>query len=1190
MAVQFVLGRAGTGKTRFCLDGVMAGLDAGGPLDGPRLILLVPEQASFQMEHMLARRAPGGAYARAEVLSFTRLAQRVFSETGAVSKTLSPSARQMALRQIVQQMGERLGPWQEAGTTAGFLRELDRLLTELLREDESPEALRQAAKRCGDSETAERGRRIAAVLEAYLAWLGRDRIDPAAEQRVLRERLAIVPWVHGAEIWVDGFAAFSGQEAATLVELAQRAAAMRITLLLDPASPVIRQGAEPDALGLFYKTERTFQRLVQRLTKAGVEIRPPVELPQTAREASNETGAVPPRFHSAPRLAALEAGLAQGSPAAPATGAAGSGQVRILTGATHRDELREAARLIHRRVRSGAARYRDFALIARDLAPLADLAADVLDEYEIPYFIDARRPLAGHPLVRLLDALLSALDDDLSLDSMTRLLRTGLLPLTRTQSERLENQLIAYEIRGRRLWSQRQWDCAAESRARTADDTAARLDEARFGLVAAVQVVLGRAQQERPPGHWWATALLELLETLEVPRALSRWIQRARAEQDWEDAEIHRLAWEAVCETLGDVRELLGNAPLSTRDISAVVMGALRDRTLALAPPTLDQVLVGSIDRSRHPEIRHAWLMAMNDGVFPPPAADGTLLSRRQREQLSAGGSALRPGDEDVLGERLLAYIACTRPSQTLTISYATVGEDGGALQPSPLLAEIARALPELRAEARGAGPSGRTEVQSVEERAAGSPATLRELAWMMLETPPHDEHSGRLAALCERLRTSAPADIAARLTYLLRGTEYRNDARAVPPFRRTCGSPDQPVWLTSASEVETWLQCPFQHFARYGLKLEAARGPRHVASDIGEDLHRILAAATRRAIELSRERKATLAELSVDDWRAALRPAIDEHLAELSDAYRQRRPQAAFLRALLPSLAEDVLLAHAARLRRGEFAPQFVEESLSLPAAPERGSTARTSPKATGEGLNPAVQGVLIPLGQRRVALIGQIDRIDVRVVGDRTQLLVYDYKSSVDPKTPGEFLVSPWLQAFAYALAAPALPAFDAARTDVAGVFLAPLFADLEAAEDARARGEDDASQRMHAFKPRGRLLETVRGAVDRETREGRSPVIHLTLNREGVPWSGRSDAVSPEQFAEYIRLARETLGAAAAGVEAGIVSIAPLVHRRTLACQTCDYRPVCRFERSYNRPRPAETSLPVISPDDAGAEDAE
>lgn len=53
MALQFVIGRAGSGKTGFCLEEIRKRLKD--DPEGPPLVLLVPEQATFQAERRSLR-------------------------------------------------------------------------------------------------------------------------------------------------------------------------------------------------------------------------------------------------------------------------------------------------------------------------------------------------------------------------------------------------------------------------------------------------------------------------------------------------------------------------------------------------------------------------------------------------------------------------------------------------------------------------------------------------------------------------------------------------------------------------------------------------------------------------------------------------------------------------------------------------------------------------------------------------------------------------------------------------------------------------------------------------------------------------------------------------------------------------------------------------------------------------------
>ncbi|MHC4741768.1 MAG: hypothetical protein ACYS8Z_07655, partial [Planctomycetota bacterium] len=70
MAVRFILGRSGTGKTRYCIDAVVDAL--WGKTEQP-LVLLVPEQASYQAERAILGDERLAGYNRLNVLSFDRL-------------------------------------------------------------------------------------------------------------------------------------------------------------------------------------------------------------------------------------------------------------------------------------------------------------------------------------------------------------------------------------------------------------------------------------------------------------------------------------------------------------------------------------------------------------------------------------------------------------------------------------------------------------------------------------------------------------------------------------------------------------------------------------------------------------------------------------------------------------------------------------------------------------------------------------------------------------------------------------------------------------------------------------------------------------------------------------------------------------------------------------------------------------
>ena len=85
MSYAFCFGPSGAGKSRFLrrflIDRAQASLGAGGG-DRTKYIMVVPEQYSMQTQRDLVQDHPAGVLMNIDVLSFGRLAHRVFEETG----------------------------------------------------------------------------------------------------------------------------------------------------------------------------------------------------------------------------------------------------------------------------------------------------------------------------------------------------------------------------------------------------------------------------------------------------------------------------------------------------------------------------------------------------------------------------------------------------------------------------------------------------------------------------------------------------------------------------------------------------------------------------------------------------------------------------------------------------------------------------------------------------------------------------------------------------------------------------------------------------------------------------------------------------------------------------------------------------------------------------------------------------
>ena len=278
MSVRFILGRAGTGKTRTCLENIREALIE--DPSGPPIILLVPDQTTFQMEHMLVNMPDLQGFARLRVLSFSRLAANILTELGGGGrKHIKELGKIMALRSLVQENADSLRLFAPASKQYGFASCLSSTLKELRMYNISLLDLEKALseleeKGMGDAPVALKLHDLIVLTRAYREYLGEQYLDPdeyltSAAPRIKKSRL-----VRDATIWIDGFSGFTPQEYSVLGALFIAAGKVNIALSLDPreADLPLRE------IDLFHPTWETYDYLSKLACELDVEIEPPLIL------------------------------------------------------------------------------------------------------------------------------------------------------------------------------------------------------------------------------------------------------------------------------------------------------------------------------------------------------------------------------------------------------------------------------------------------------------------------------------------------------------------------------------------------------------------------------------------------------------------------------------------------------------------------------------------------------------------------------------------------------------------------------------------------------------------------------------------------------------------------------------------------------------------------------------------------
>lgn len=281
MSIQFIFGRAGTGKSTYCLEEIAKEIKRD-PLGAP-LVLLVPEQATHQMEMRLAKIPELGGILRAQVLSFRRLGWRIFSETGGGQKTiLGEMGKRMLLRRLLLQYKPQLQIFARSATRPGMADLLAQMIREFKIYRVTPKDLRSILDL--NSSLTQKLQELALLYDGFNQALGCNILDPDDELEIVALKIPSSPSLQNSTVWIDGFKGFTPQELYVVEYILRTVQDVIITLPLDPVF-IHRQASysfTPDE-GIFKHGEeffsgpwRTYQSLIRVARETSTPILDPI--------------------------------------------------------------------------------------------------------------------------------------------------------------------------------------------------------------------------------------------------------------------------------------------------------------------------------------------------------------------------------------------------------------------------------------------------------------------------------------------------------------------------------------------------------------------------------------------------------------------------------------------------------------------------------------------------------------------------------------------------------------------------------------------------------------------------------------------------------------------------------------------------------------------------------------------------
>lgn len=1174
MALQFVFGGSGSGKTRYLYEQAIRL-----SLEQPdrRFLVVVPEQFTMQAQKEIIRLHPRRGIMNIDVLSFKRLAYRVFDELAVkMPVVLDDMGKSMVLRRVSGRKKSGLGLYGSHLGQAGFINQLKSQISELCQYGITPQDLELLQGETENPLLKQKLGDLGLIFQEFKDYIADHYITAEEILDILCRELPRSEMLKNSVIFLDGYTGFTPVQ--------YRIVELFITHALDVVCAVtVDYGADPyresGIQNLFYMSKHTVCRLAAMAKAGGVELKEDVILDR--RPAW--------RFAQSPALDFLEQNLYRYN------GRVWKGeqdQVKLFCGQTPEEEVRYVKSRIESLVREQGLRYRDMAVVTGDLAAYGREITRQFDQAGIPFFMDDKKSILENPMVELIRAVLEAVRD-FSYENVFRYLKTGLVydraegtadkaqPVwenavgadsggeaidweeasngeladvllggtgggadrrysreeAAVMTDRLENYVRALGING---W--KRWDSQWEAQFKGAENlNLQELNAFRQWILAPLRPLREAISKDATVASV-TQALRNYLESMELREKLEEYQAYFAARGLRGDENLAReygQVYDRVEELFERLTGLLGDEKAERKSYAQILDAGFGEIQVGVIPATIDQVMVGDITRTRLDGVQVLFFVGVNDGVVPQRKNGGSLLGDRDREFFKAHRLELAPtAREDGCMQKFYLYLMLSKPSRRLVITYAGRSADGKSLRPSVLLGEVYKLFPGLTAE------DGSTVKWPVQTPRDGKETLIQGLkTYRDLKEP--DAADGALEdSQWERKFLELYRWFFGREDYregvklLVQAAFYSYEERGIG--RAAARALYGKILQGSVTRLEQYASCAYAHFLRYGLELMERREYELEAVDMGNLFHQSID----RCFQVMKAQGRDWRNLTEEGRQGLVKESVSQVVADYGNTIMMSTARYAYLAGRVERMTDRTIWALAEQVKRGDFEPAGFEVSFS----------AVDNLKAMRIALSP----------DEELQLRGRIDRMDLCEDGGTLYVKIIDYKSGGTSFDLAALYYGLQLQLVVYLDAALEMEERKNPGKEVvpAGIFYYNIQDPLVEKKEAMTPEEIE-QQILRQLRMNGlvnRELEVIRH-LDREI-ETQSDVIPVAL-KAGLIQESRSSVASGKRFEQLKSYVNRKLRTAGRDILEGDTSLKPYKQSARTACDYCPYHAVCGFD---------------------------
>jgi len=1094
--IKFYVGKSSTGKSHQMMKELKNSNDEG-------LIYLVPEQFNLEAERQLIEKMDLDGLININVLSFDWLVNTILKMIGGINGIeLDKFGQSMIIRKILETYKNELVFYKGSVNQKGLIEKFNSLFQKISMKGIEESSLKNIfVDQIEDDYLKKKTRDILKIYQGYKNYLSHDYLTENDRFKLVVEVIDSLGYLKNTRLWIDAFHSFDDLQ----FEMIQK-----MFLICDDVTIALTIDFENREKTPNKNVNETLNRLEQICLENNFEY----EIVEFKENNYNHEEIVflSENIFKYPNEIYKE-------------------EVKNIKGFIGNDlysEVEMVAIELHDLVKNQGYNWEDIGIIVSSLQDYQLTIKSVLEEYKIPYFIDKKVSILNNPLIKFIISTLEVYQKHFRYEDIFSLVKTGFTDLTKEESEKLENYVINYGIKGT-LW---QYEFKRGSKKLSIEELK-YINSLREKLINPFLEFYNSIDKKIEDVSSFTIKYYDFLKDYGLVNKLEKWIVQLQNKDLLEEVNENTQIWNIIMKIIEEFVELFKEESLTLKEYIRILKEGITEYEVGILPSLGNEVLVGDVHRTKVSDVKTLCIIGMNDGFFPSKIENNDVFSEDEKNLIKNNGLDLQNNlDYKVSEENYLVYRLLSKAKDRLVLSYALSSNEGKSLRPSIVIDKIKNIFPQLEflSFLNFENEMGNRLIVTQESTVKYLVNQLRKLV------DGYPVESFWLEVYHWYLSNKE------NFKWIEEALFYNNDLSSIDEeFAKRLY--ELPLYASS-SRIDSFVDCPFKHFVKYGLSPKQRRNFEVELPDLGIMFHTSL---EKFGYALEKE-NIKWEELTQEKSDAIVSRIVDEITAEYNDDLFNENKRNQYYKKKILRVVKQSIWTLRDHVVKGDFKPKAFE--IKFTDGPD--------------GLKP----VIIDLkNNEKLILKGTIDRLDILESETETFVRVIDYKSGSSDLRLSDIYNGNKTQLIIYldALINDA-NYFGFDKIKPAGVYYFKIddpIVDYETNQLLQERILDEMKLSGVGIKNLDVLSR-----MDHELVENKkSSVFDVKLTKNGDFYSN-AKVINDEDFYLLRKHVKKHIKNVGNKIISGDTHIYPLKKSTQFtACSYCDYLGICQFDRQFH-----------------------